>query len=452
MVALYAFFLAGSPVVSAQPVGQGKLGTTPKGAQATATGTATFVDVPPDSPFYPYIERLAGEHVLGGYEDGTFRPNNPVSRGQVAKVLSNAAGYDETPGGQTFADVPVDDPFYPYIERIASRNIVGGYECGRPSERCDDQERPYFRPAGNMSRGQIAKVIANARGYNDQIPSDYQSFGDVPPSHTFWLYIERAAQHRVVSGYGFGSPCSSPCFRPENDVTRGQTAKIVVNAFFSDDSSDNCGSPPPLPNDWITTDRHCSPAGATFRLAAGVFEPGETVSVYMTAPGGAVYPIELSGEEQVADGDGIVGPATIHTTTDMPPGIWRVTAEGTSSHYSIWTYFKIVSPDTEPADPCQGVPASTNMTVCPSNCAPAGTTFTFTGSNFQPGENVSAYITAPDGTVIAAGFQLTADDNGNTDELTFITNANYPPGLWVTTMEGAASGQTAHGYFKLLAP
>jgi hypothetical protein len=53
----------------------------------------TFSDVAPDNPFWLGVETLKAMNVLGGYEDGTFRPNNPLTRGQVAKIIVNALRY-----------------------------------------------------------------------------------------------------------------------------------------------------------------------------------------------------------------------------------------------------------------------------------------------------------------------------------------------------------------------
>jgi hypothetical protein len=83
-----------------------------------------------------------------------------------------------------------------------------------------------------VTRGQTAKFVANAANYQDGIPSTQQTFTDVPPSSPFWVYIERAYLHGVISGYSTSPPCTTgvPCFLPGNNVTRGQTAKFVANA------------------------------------------------------------------------------------------------------------------------------------------------------------------------------------------------------------------------------
>jgi N-acetylneuraminic acid mutarotase len=216
---------------------------------ATSTPTActlSFTDVPVDSTFYTYIRCLACRGIISGYDDGTFRPNNDVTRGQLAKIVSNAAGLDDTPPGRVYEDVPTDYPFYVWIGRLTNLGAMSGYPCGtRPEEPCiAPDERPYFRPNSNATRGQIAKIVSNAAGF-DGTPLQ-QTFEDVPSSSTFYLWIERLSSHDVMGGYPCGSIPEEPCvapdnrpyFRPNNNATRGQVAKIVAGAFFP-----NCQTP-----------------------------------------------------------------------------------------------------------------------------------------------------------------------------------------------------------------
>ncbi len=136
----------------------------------------TFEDVAPGSTFALWVERLAGRGIIGGYPCGGpfepcvspgnrpyFRPNNNVTRGQLSKITSGAAGWTETPTSQTFEDVPVGSTFYLYIERMAVRGIISGYPCGGPFEPCvAPGNRPYFRPNNNATRGQMSKIAASA--------------------------------------------------------------------------------------------------------------------------------------------------------------------------------------------------------------------------------------------------------------------------------------------------
>jgi hypothetical protein len=209
---------------------------------STATATACpiqFSDVPPGSAFYPFVRCLACRHILSGYPDGTFRPNNPMTRGQLSKVVSNAAGFDEPHTNQTFEDVQVGSTFHLFIERLSSRGVIGGYACGGPAEPCDPPDnKPYFRPNAHVTRGQASKIVATAAGLPDP-PSGSQTFEDIPLNHTFYRWIERMALEGVISGYDCGGPaepCSPPdnrpYFRPNAGLTRGQASKIVSNTFF----------------------------------------------------------------------------------------------------------------------------------------------------------------------------------------------------------------------------
>jgi hypothetical protein len=140
----------------------------------SAVSGQTFEDVPPGSPFYTYTEQLYALGVMNGYPCGGaaepcnppnnrpyFRPGANASRGQLAKIDSNAAGYHDTPSGQTFQDVPVASTFYTYTQRLTSRGVMSGYPCGNPEPCVPPANLPYFRPGANVTRGQTSKIVGN---------------------------------------------------------------------------------------------------------------------------------------------------------------------------------------------------------------------------------------------------------------------------------------------------
>src|SRR5205085_2639721 len=105
----------------------------------TPTPTACplqFSDVQPGDTFYPYIRCLACRGIVSGYADGTFRPGNNATRGQLAKIVSNSNGLTDDPGDQLFQDVAPGSTFYDYIDRLAVRGYMSGYPCGEPGEPC----------------------------------------------------------------------------------------------------------------------------------------------------------------------------------------------------------------------------------------------------------------------------------------------------------------------------
>jgi hypothetical protein len=97
---------------------------------------------------------------------------------------------------------------------------------------------------------------------------------------------------------------------------------------------------------------------------------------------------------------------------------------------------------------CSGIPASQNQTVTPP-CGPRGTTFSFSGGGFKPGELVGIYATQPSGAVFGAPFQAPADANGNVSGITLRTDANSELGIWADSMEGTQTHAKSIGYFKV---
>ena len=84
-----------------------------------------------------------------------------------------------------------------------------------------------------MTRGQLSKVIALAKGYPLPTPTT-ATFQDVPVGSTFFSYVEAVYLNGIVTGYpcgGAGEPCPGQYFRPGNAATRGQVTKLITLAY-----------------------------------------------------------------------------------------------------------------------------------------------------------------------------------------------------------------------------
>ena len=227
--------------------------TTPTPSPSATPATCTnFSDVPPGSTYYPFVTCLVGRHIINGYQDCTFHPSNNVTRGQFAKIVSLAAGFSDPPGSQLFQDVAPGSTFYTFVQQLASRGFISGYPCGGPGEPCGPGNLPYFRPNNDATRGQIAKIVVNTAvsvmGWTLANPTT-NTFQDVVPGTTYYRYVETAYAHGVIGGYTCGSaparpcvpPANKPYFVPNNNATRGQTAKIVTNTFFPNNCQASAG-------------------------------------------------------------------------------------------------------------------------------------------------------------------------------------------------------------------
>jgi hypothetical protein len=212
-----------------------------------------FTDVHPEDWHYIYVEWMYCHGVVSGYNTvppcdtgiPCFKPNNPTTRGQMAKIVTLAFDFPiDTTGGPHFQDVPTNHTFYQYVETAFHLGLVNGYPCGGPGEPCvAPNNLPYYRPASNVTRGQIAKIVVSAAILAD--PANWtledpptSTFEDVPVGSTFFRWIETAYSHGVIEGYPCGAPPAGPCippgnkpyFLPHTNATRAQISKITYLA------------------------------------------------------------------------------------------------------------------------------------------------------------------------------------------------------------------------------
>ena len=178
-----------------------------------------FSDVQITDYFYESVRYLYCAGVISGYSDGTFRPGNNTTRGQLSKIVVLALGWSVVcPTNGHFSDVPVGSTFFCFVETAFSHGIISGYNDGT------------FRPSNNVTRAQLCKIVVLAMGWTLLCPTSAH-FSDVPVGSTFFCFVETAFSHGIISGY------NDSTFRPGNNATRGQICKIVFRAITAFDRS-----------------------------------------------------------------------------------------------------------------------------------------------------------------------------------------------------------------------
>jgi len=164
--------------------------------------------------FFDYIIAISDAGIAKGYNDGTFRPGEVVTRGQMAAFITRANGLEKyKPNNPSFIDIDEDHGFYGYVEAVADAGIAHGFKDS------------FFRPGEVVTRGQMAAFIVRALEDLDKVKPDEPSFDDVNKNHTFYGYIEAVAGAGIAQGFECGS------FRPGDDVTRGQMAAFLSRAL-----------------------------------------------------------------------------------------------------------------------------------------------------------------------------------------------------------------------------
>ena len=178
----------------------------------------SFPDVPVSHPFYAPIENLFHNGITGGCVGGGYCPDSSVTRAQMAVFLmkSKRGAQNQPPGatGTVFTDVPVSNPFSPWIEQLAGFRITGG--CGGGD----------YCPNSPVTRAQMAVFLLKAQhGSSYTPPACSGVFGDVACPSQFADWIEELAAEGITGGCGGGDYC------PNNPVTRGQMAVFLVKTF-----------------------------------------------------------------------------------------------------------------------------------------------------------------------------------------------------------------------------
>lgn len=166
-----------------------------------------------DNWAYDNIRQLADQGIISGYPDGTFRPENPITRAEFAAIMIRALDISKG-GSKIFSDTKhhwAND----YIAPLADRGYIDGYGDGS------------FRPDNLLTRAEMVKIITKAGGL--KLQSGTQSFSDIS-GHWARDYIVIASSNGVINGYPDGK------FRPDAYCLRSETATCVYRLISAGNS------------------------------------------------------------------------------------------------------------------------------------------------------------------------------------------------------------------------
>ncbi|MGD6961125.1 S-layer homology domain-containing protein [Fictibacillus phosphorivorans] len=120
-----------------------------KELQLPATTELKFDDVSPSSAAAYHIAAIERAGIVTGYKDGSFRPNEPITRGQMAIILTKAYKLQnyEAQAFKQFKDVPTSFPTFTEIHALRAHDITQGYQDNT------------FRPSGKTTRAEFSAFL-----------------------------------------------------------------------------------------------------------------------------------------------------------------------------------------------------------------------------------------------------------------------------------------------------
>ena len=166
-----------------------------------------------------YVRRLYDLCILDGYSDGSFRPDQGITRSELVKMALSAAKIPPNPGcydadcGSPFMDLEMWQG--PWLRAAWDRHIIEGYSADR------------FAPNRQINRAEAVKIVLAAFGYQPG-SVDHSFFNDVSGWATGW--IELAHQYGIIQGEGNGN------FDPFRRITRAEAAKIIAKTIEYEDT------------------------------------------------------------------------------------------------------------------------------------------------------------------------------------------------------------------------
>lgn len=157
---------------------------------------------------------------INGFTDGTFRPDQPVTRGELTAFLAENLAI--TGSGSPFKDVPAGSRFADSIAAVSAEGLISGKSNGT------------FGSADPLTRAQFAAIVsrymdsvcedASFASYCAAVPSTLE-YTDMTDDHWADEAIYNVSIAELMNGYSNGE------FRPEKTVTRAEAVKVLHKLF-----------------------------------------------------------------------------------------------------------------------------------------------------------------------------------------------------------------------------
>ncbi|MEH1815755.1 MAG: S-layer homology domain-containing protein [Nostoc sp.] len=189
----------------------------------------TFSDVSSNYWAAQFIQQLSQRGVIAGFPDGSFRPEEPVTRAQFAAMVNKAFQKAQQRQPISFADVPSNYWASSAIQQAYTIGFLSGYPGNR------------FEPNQAIPREQVLVALANGLAYSPSgnTESTLQYFNDASNIASYARSpIAAATEKRIVVNYP-----NVKFLNPTATATRAQVAAFIYQALVSSNQASAINSP-----------------------------------------------------------------------------------------------------------------------------------------------------------------------------------------------------------------
>ncbi|HZK42915.1 MAG TPA: S-layer homology domain-containing protein, partial [Syntrophomonadaceae bacterium] len=160
------------------------------------------------------IVTLVEKGVVTGYSDGSFKPDNTITRAEFMTLCNRAFSYD-TKAEVTYTDVKSSDWFYEEVAKAKAAGYISGYEDGT------------MKPNNQISRQEAATIVANIK--NLDIAVDEATLGKFTDAATIPTWSRAYVSSVVTAGFIAGYPDKT--FKATNSITRAEAVIVLSKAM-----------------------------------------------------------------------------------------------------------------------------------------------------------------------------------------------------------------------------
>ena len=195
------FFSAGGSFRPNEPITRGEFVMMISHLSNSAPGTSSFTDVNPEDPFYDAVLICTGKDWINGYDDGTFRPENPLTRAQAVAVFNrilnrtgDSATINKMDNRYTFTDLK--SSHWAFLQ-IMEASVTHKYSKSGSSEAWS----LYYHENVGWPNWESSDSVVNAAKITTSITGVYA--GDYTMVHN--IDYSTAAKEQFVNGRGYSS-------------------------------------------------------------------------------------------------------------------------------------------------------------------------------------------------------------------------------------------------------
>ncbi|MFD0678703.1 MULTISPECIES: S-layer homology domain-containing protein [unclassified Paenibacillus] len=193
--------------------------------RVAALDKSSFTDLPESHWSFKAVQEMYGKKIVDGYPDGTFRPNQTLTRAEFAALLYKTAQLNEkkVDSAAVFKDVDSSAWYKPYADALKGMFVQNSLKS----------ETDVFNPDAPALREDVAAAIVRLRGWAGGKPADLQSkFNDFNSiSEGAVQDLATAVERGIISGYEDGT------IRGKAALTRAEATVVLTKAFSEEMSS-----------------------------------------------------------------------------------------------------------------------------------------------------------------------------------------------------------------------